>query len=110
MDEKKRQEGSSKIVGKGKTTCACGPGCACGCGCRHHVLWWIVGIIVLFLIFFAGVKAGQFMQHIQDMVYENYPNMVRDGRGYYGTMMPPATTMPTSLPTTTAPTSAPTGQ
>lgn len=70
MDETKN--GDSKIVGRGKTTCAYGDGCQPGCGCAcsygygggHRVIWWIVGIVLLAFVFALGVKAGEFRDEV----------------------------------------------
>ncbi len=44
-------------------TCACGEGCACSCGCSwprgHRAFRVVLGIIILLVVFFVGVKAGE---------------------------------------------------
>jgi hypothetical protein len=69
-------KGDSKIVSKSKTTCACGAGCTCGCGCGCVSTWrivkWIVGIIILCIVFFLGVKAGEFRVELRSMMYGGY--------------------------------------
>lgn len=72
------EEKNGKIVSKGNTTCACGPNCTCGCGhhCMHRVLWWVLGIVVLIIVFCIGVKAGEFREELRSMFggyYRGYP-------------------------------------
>ena len=89
MDEMKNGQ---KIVSTGKTTCACGSGCSCGCGshCAHRVIWWILGIVILIVVFCIGVKAGEFREELHGMFggyYRGYPMMQYQG-GYGGTISP----------------------
>ena len=84
------EEKNGKIVsvGKGNTTCACGPGCTCGCGhyCMHRLLWWVLGIVVLVIVFCIGVKAGEFRDELRAAFggyYHGYPMMQYHG-GYGG--------------------------
>ena len=76
------EEKNGKIVSTGNTTCACGPGCTCGCGhhCIHRVLWWVVGIVVLIVVFCIGVKFGEFRDELRSAFggyYRAYPMMQR---------------------------------
>lgn len=72
-----------KIVSKsGMATCACGPGCSCGCGHHyaHRVLWWVLGIVILGIVFCMGVKAGEFRDELRSAFggyYRGYPMMTR---------------------------------
>jgi hypothetical protein len=67
MDEK-----NGKIVKiSGKTTCACGDGCNCGCGYNgaargRSLIWWILGIIVILIVFLIGVKVGEFRVELRN--------------------------------------------
>ncbi|HUC01890.1 MAG TPA: hypothetical protein VMA75_03215 [Candidatus Paceibacterota bacterium] len=72
------EEKNGKIVQVGNTTCACGPGCTCGCGhyYAHRIFWWVLGIIVLGIVFCVGVKAGEFRDELRGMFGGYY------GRGY----------------------------
>jgi hypothetical protein len=77
MDETKNGQ---KIISAGKTTCACGEGCTCGCGhhCAHRVIWWVVGIVILGIVFCVGMKAGEFREELHYMYgdyYRAYPMM-----------------------------------
>jgi hypothetical protein len=89
------EEKNGKIVSKsGMTTCACGDECTCGCGhhCMHRVLWWIVGIVVLIIVFCIGVKAGEFGDALHSMYggyYRGYPVMqYNEGYGGGGVAVP----------------------
>lgn len=99
MDETKNGQ---KIVSTGKTTCACGPGCACGCGvhCAHRVIWWVLGIVILLIVFCIGVKAGEFREELRGMFgnyYRGYP-MTQYHGGYGGGVAEPMTGGVTSTP------------
>jgi hypothetical protein len=74
------EEKNGKIVSTGKTTCACGTGCTCGCGhyYAHRALWWILGIVILGIVFCIGVKAGEFRDELHSLYggyYRGYPMM-----------------------------------
>ncbi len=60
MAEEQKKENMSS----GKTTCACSADCVCSCGCgwaKGHLLFRvIIGLIILALVFWAGVKVGEF--------------------------------------------------
>lgn len=109
MDEAKNGQ---KIVSTGKTTCACGPGCSCGCGphCMHSVIWWVLGIVILIIVFCVGVKAGEFREELRGMFggyYRGYPMMQYREYGSGG-YTPPVTAAPgndggTGIATGTAP-------
>ena len=75
-------EKGGKIVSTGNTTCACGPGCTCGCGhyYAHRIIWWVVGIVILGIVFCIGVKAGEFRDELRGMFGGYY------GRGGYPVM------------------------
>lgn len=84
MDENK----NGKVIMAGNTTCACGAGCSCGCGhCHGRVVWWIIGIIILFGVFFLGIALGRFGERLHEMYggydYGRYPRVMMNG--YYGT-------------------------
>lgn len=63
MEESKNntQEGAKGVV-SGKT-CVCGTPCACGCGCGwahgHRAFRVILGIVILLVVFWIGVKVGE---------------------------------------------------
>lgn len=60
MADEQKKEG----MPAGRMACTCPAGCACSCGCgwaRGHLLFRIIiGLIVLALAFWAGVKVGEF--------------------------------------------------
>ena len=91
MDETKDGQ---RVVSTGRTTCACGPGCACGCGHHytHRLIWWIVGIVILGVVFCIGVKAGEFRDELRSAFggyyYHGYPMM--QYQGYNGGVAVPA--------------------
>ena len=63
MEERKNtsQEGMKEGV--------CGPMCMCGCGCGwprgHRMFRVILGLIILALVFWVGVKVGEFKTMIE---------------------------------------------
>ncbi len=68
MADEQKKEGTPS----GKMACMCPSGCACSCGCgwaRGHLLFRIIiGLILLALAFWAGVKVGEFKMIVaQDM-------------------------------------------
>ncbi|HEY5221242.1 MAG TPA: hypothetical protein VIJ29_03840 [Candidatus Paceibacterota bacterium] len=101
------EEKNGKIVSTGNTTCACGPGCTCGCGhyCMHRILWWIVGIVVLIIVFCIGVKAGEFSDALHSMYggyYRGYPVMqYHEVYGGGGVVSPAQPETPTGIVTST---------
>lgn len=76
-----------KVVSYGRTTCVCGAGCTCGCGhrcCVHRAIWWVVGIIILVIVFAIGMRAGEFRNALRNSYggyYHWYP-MMQYGTGY----------------------------
>ncbi len=65
-------------------------GCACYGG-RHHVVRWILGLILLGFVFCAGLALGELKGFLGQMRYgrygsSHYPVMMR-GYGGYGSMM-----------------------
>jgi hypothetical protein len=71
----------------------------------HRVLWWIVGIVVLAVVFCIGVKAGEFREELRSMFggynYRGYPMMQYHEEYGSGGMAAPATgaqTVVTSTP------------
>lgn len=59
------------------------------CAGRHHLLRWILGIVILVLVFIAGVKLGEFKQYLRSEGYGH--RMMREyghaGMPEYGMMM-----------------------
>lgn len=55
---------------------ACGEDCqrmyGMRCGGRHHLLRWILGILILVLVFIAGVKVGEFKQYLRGEGYGHH--------------------------------------
>ncbi|HBT75258.1 TPA: hypothetical protein DEB29_04630 [Candidatus Wolfebacteria bacterium] len=39
------------------------------CGGRHHLMRWILGIIILVLVFVAGIKLGEFKENLRGNGY-----------------------------------------
>lgn len=35
------------------------------CGGRHYLLRWILGVLILVIVFFAGIKLGEFKQDMR---------------------------------------------
>lgn len=75
---------------KGKMACTCSAGCHCGCagctGCGRRVIGWVIGIIILAIVFFIGMKAGEFRNTLRNSYgdyYHGYPMMQYHG-GYGG--------------------------
>ena len=103
MEETKNGQ---RIVSTGKTTCACGEGCTCGCGhhCAHRVIWWVVGIVILGIVFCVGMKAGEFREELHYMYgnsyYQGYPMMQRvyNGGGVAVPVTGSATTTSSNAP------------
>ena len=55
---------------------------------RIRVLWWILGIVILLIVFWIGVKAGEFRDELHSCMaviidYGYHPMMQGDG-GYGG--------------------------
>ncbi len=109
-------------MGGGKT-CACPEGCACSCGCSwpHGHRWFrvIIGLIILALAFWVGVKIGELKTLVMrdGWGYGNYYGHTMmgypggyggygygyDGSGYGGNAVPaPAQGAGTSSPATPA--------
>lgn len=105
------EEKSEKIMQAGRTTCACGPGCTCGCGhyYAHRIFWWILGIIVLAIVFCVGVKAGEVREELRGMFGgyygRGYPMMQYQGHG--GFVSPAVPENPTASSTSGAGTASP---
>ena len=55
-----------------------------------RVLKWIIGILILFIVFFIGVKAGEFHVEFRNMMYGSYHHQMMMGQGAMP-MMPAAT-------------------
>lgn len=69
----------------------------------HRILWWVLGIIVLIVVFCIGMKAGEFREELRSMFgsyYRGYPMMQYHG-GYGGGGVVPVTGSATSSPTST---------
>ncbi len=97
--EKKEAKGMKETMKGGVCqtcgTCACGEGCVCSCGCGwprgHRVFRVILGLIVLCIVFFVGVKAGEIREALGwgDAGYGAYGYHMRIGGapmmygGYY---------------------------
>jgi len=47
----------------------------------HRVIWWVVGIIVLLVVFCIGIKVGEFRDELRSAFggnyYRGYPTMQR---------------------------------
>lgn len=98
-----------------------GPVCSCYGGCRgcamhghgrHYLLRWLLGILILLVVFFIGIKIGEFSQEIRSGDF--YPGMMMHGRSnmnrYYNNPMPysgtgtmPEQTMPSQSTNTVPP-------
>jgi len=103
MDETK----NSAEMAKGKNTCACacgaGCGCAGGCGRGYHVIWWVVGIVILVFVFALGVKAGEFRDEFRGAFGNNYYRSYPMQRVYNNGGVPPvAPPTPVEVATTTS--------
>ncbi len=108
-------------MGGGKT-CSCSEGCTCSCGCGwqrgHRMFRVIIGLIILALVFWVGVKIGElktlvmrsgwgyggYYGHTMMMGYPGgYGGYGYDGYGYGGNAAPaqaPAQGVGTSSPAT----------
>lgn len=90
MEEPKNntQEGAKGVV-SGKT-CACSTPCVCGCGCGwahgHRAFRVILGIVILLVIFWIGVKVGEVKMALQ-------VNSSREFRGGYSNEYQPVNQM-----------------
>jgi hypothetical protein len=85
----------TKIVSKkSKTTCACGNGCNCGCGGPVRLLKWLVGIILLGIVFLLGVKAGEFRIEFRDLMAGSYHYQMMMNQQGGGGFVPPITVYP----------------
>lgn len=86
----------SKIVSKkGKTTCACGNACNCGCADGAvRLLKWLVGLIILGIVFLLGVKAGEFRIEFRDLMSGSYhyQMLMMNQQGTAGFVPPPTVT------------------
>jgi hypothetical protein len=80
----------------------------CGCGFRRFFwLRWLLGIVILVLVFVVGVKIGEFKSQFGGMGYGKRGMMMQyhTMRGYPTGMMRPATPMmvaPTTVQTATS--------
>ncbi len=75
-----------------RNVCVCEGECACGCGCGwprgHRAFRVILALIILALVFWAGVKMGELRAYIEYQ-YANWGGygMMGNGYGYgYGPM------------------------
>ena len=83
---------------KGKM-CASGKTCSCGCGCGwasgHRVFRVVLGIVIALLIFWLGVKVGEFGTGFGGYggysMHRAYPMMQSGGRFYGPSTLPPST-------------------
>jgi hypothetical protein len=106
MEESKNtsQINGDRMCG-GKMCAGAGTGCTCGCGCGwaggHRLFRVILGIVILLVVFWVGVKVGEFKVLIGEIGrggYGNryaYPMMQGGGQGqqFYGpTTNPPSMT------------------
>jgi|GEM_PF-1282679 hypothetical protein len=62
MSKEQGAAGSPVASTDGQKSCKmCGHGmCHCGCGHRHFWLRWLLGLIILLVVFWLGVKVGEF--------------------------------------------------
>lgn len=62
----------------------CGMGCqhmyGMRCGGRHYLLRWVLGIVILVLVFVAGIKLGEFRGLMGGN--DGYGYRMMNGRGY----------------------------
>lgn len=80
--------------------------CSCGCGCGwasgHRLFRVVLGIVIALLIFWLGVKAGEFMTVFGRGyggygMHRAYPMMMQSGSRFYGpTSLPPSMTTSTT--------------
>lgn len=49
------------------------------CGGRHYLLRWVLGILIIVLVFIAGIKVGEFKQ---DMRANGYGYRMMDSNNY----------------------------
>jgi hypothetical protein len=79
----------------------------------HRVIWWIVGIVVLVIVFCIGVKAGEFGDALHSMYggyYRGYPMMqYHEGYGGGGVVSPAQPETPVTSGATGGVTSTPGG-
>jgi hypothetical protein len=55
------------------------------------VIWWVLGIVILVVVFCIGVKAGEFREELRGMFggyYRGYPMMQYQGGYGGGTAVP----------------------
>jgi hypothetical protein len=100
MEEMKKDMGTNQQHPAG---CSCK---MCGCGCghgRHMILRWVLGLVILLIVFWVGVKVGEFKTSAWGYGMGYYGGMHRGmmmRRGGYPQMYPMhMMTMPTSTTT-----------
>ena len=68
-------------------------GCACGCGGRHraHIVRFVLGLVLLIIVFCFGVNIGELrgeLRATRHAEYKNHRNMMYEDYGgydnYYG--------------------------
>ncbi len=56
--------------------------CSChGYGHKHFVLRWLLGIVMLVIVFYLGVKVGEFKGELRSAYYGGYGRYMMEGYG-----------------------------
>ena len=100
MDCEKKCEGKmcgDKVCGGGNNACSCG--CGCGWAKGHRVFRVVLGIVILLLMFWIGVKVGEVKMILGESGGHGYRHanpMMQENQQFYGpTTNPPSAAVPT---------------